>query len=165
MTKLGFANITSLLFSFLSISNIIFNKQSSYDQLTNRNNWNAYYDYIIVGAGTSGSVLASRLSEDPEVTVLLLEAGTSETVASNTPGLSETLIGTIMDWKILSVPQNNSCLAMNNRRCHLASGRVIGGTSSINRMYYLRGNPKDFDEWESKYGKSTYFESNFHISS
>ncbi|KAF7494202.1 L-sorbose 1-dehydrogenase [Sarcoptes scabiei] len=61
-----------------------------------------------------------------------------------------------MDWKILSVPQNNSCLAMNNRRCHLASGRVIGGTSSINRMYYLRGNPKDFDEWESKYGLKSW---------
>lgn len=152
MARLGFTNITSLLFNFLTISNIIYNKQSFYDQLTTRNNWNAYYDYIIVGGGTAGSVLASRLSENAKISILLLEAGSSETVTSNTPGLSETLIGTVMDWKLLSIPQNHSCLAMNEQRCHLASGRVIGGTSSINRMYYLRGHPTDFDSWGEKFG-------------
>lgn len=162
MSKLGFANLTSLLFSFLTISNIIYNKQSFYDQLSSRNNWNAYYDYIIVGGGTAGIVLATRLSEDSDITVLLIEAGGSETVTSNTPGLSETLIGTVMDWKLLTTIQNHSCMAMNSNQCHLTSGRVLGGTSSINRMYYLRGNPNDYDLWQSKFGMfSTFFQSIF----
>lgn len=101
-------------------------------------------------------VLASRLSEDESLTVLLLEAGGSETVSSNTPGMQDTLPGSMMDWKIHSVPQNHSCQAMNDQKCLLSAGRVIGGTSSINRMYYLRGSPHDYDTFEQKYGMPTF---------
>ena len=153
MAKFVFSNLTNLLLSFLSFSNIIFNKQEHYDRLTARTRWNAYYDYIVIGGGTAGSVLASRLSEDESISVLLLEAGGSETVSSNTPGLQDALLGSLMDWKVASVPQNGSCLAMNDQRCMMSAGKVIGGTSSINRMYYLRGNPADYDTWEEKFGK------------
>lgn len=88
--------------------------------------------------------------------MLLLEAGGSETVSSNTPGMADTLPGSMMDWKIHSVPQNNSCQAMNDQRCLLSAGKVIGGSSSINRMYYLRGSPHDYDIFEQKYGKLIY---------
>lgn len=152
MAKMGFSNLTSLVLSFITISNIIYNKQEHYDKVTARNRWNAEYDFVIVGGGTAGCVLAARLSEDPAVTVLLMEAGGSETVLSNTPGLSESLLGTMLDWKHLSISQNHSCQSMNNRQCLLSSGRVIGGTSSVNRMYYLRGNPTDFDNWENRLG-------------
>ncbi|CAG2104764.1 unnamed protein product, partial [Medioppia subpectinata] len=117
-------------------------------EISARNEWKTFYDYIVIGAGTAGSVVAARLSEDPKVSVLLIEAGGSETVVSNTPALSDSLLNTVMDWKFMSTPQNQSCLSMNGQMCVLSSGRVIGGTSAINRMTYLRGNPLDFDNWE-----------------
>ncbi|XP_054166056.1 glucose dehydrogenase [FAD, quinone]-like [Oppia nitens] len=142
------SDVRTFVFSIFTYSSIIYYKQKSYDKISARNEWKTFYDYIIVGAGTSGSVVAARLSEDPKVTVLLIEAGGSETVVSNTPGLSDSLLNTIMDWKFMSIPQNESCLSMNDHKCVLSSGRVVGGTSSINRMIYLRGNPIDFDNWE-----------------
>jgi glucose dehydrogenase (acceptor) len=147
------SDLTSLLFSILTYSSIIYYKQRSYDRLSARNEWKSYYDYIVVGAGSAGSTVAARLSEDPHITVLLIEAGGSETVMSNTPGLSDSLLNTLMDWRFVSTPQNMSCFGMKDQKCVLSSGRVIGGTSAINRMIYLRGNPLDFDNWE-KYGNS-----------
>lgn len=153
MSRLGFGSLTSLVFSFITISNLIYNRQEQYDRITARSRWNDQYDYIIVGGGTAGSVLASRLSEDASISVLLIEAGGSETVSSNTPALADTLLGSMVDWKFTSIPQDHSCLAMNDRQCLLSAGRVIGGTSAINRMYYLRSNPSDFDHWGNKLGE------------
>lgn len=138
---------TSLLVSMITFSSIIYYRQKCYDNLAFRNEWTSTYDYIIVGAGTAGATIAARLAEDPHVTILLLEAGGSETVVSNTPALSESLLGTIMDWKFESVPQNESCFALKEQKSLLPCGRVLGGTSAINRMIYLRGNPLDFDNW------------------
>lgn len=152
MARFYLTNLPNLLFNFITITNIIYNKQENYDKITTRNHWNSHYDYVIVGAGTSGCVLASKLSEDPTVSVLLLEAGASETVSSNTPGLSDALLGSLMDWKFISTVQNDSCLGMKDSQCMLSSGKVVGGTSSINRLYYFRGNPASFDNWESHFG-------------
>ena len=142
------SDIKSFFFSIVTYSSLIYYKQKSYDKMSARREWNAIYDYVVVGAGTAGSVVASRLSEDPKITVLLIEAGTSETVVSNTPGLSDSLLNSVMDWKFVSTPQKYSCLAMKDRKCVLSSGKVIGGTSAINRMIYLRGSPHDFDSWD-----------------
>lgn len=117
--------------------------------MSSRTEWDTHYDYIVVGAGTAGSVLAARLSEDPRITVLLLEAGSSETVVSNTPGLSDSLISSVMDWNFVTTSQSHSCLAMKDNKCRLASGRVMGGTSAIGRMIYWRPNPRDFDGWQN----------------
>jgi choline dehydrogenase len=102
------------------------------------------FDYVIVGAGSAGCVLAARLSEDPDVKVLLLEAGPPDTKENiHVPLGYLQLIGSDVDWDFHSAPERE-CL---NRRIPLPRGRVLGGSSSINAMVYIRGNPRDYDEW------------------
>jgi choline dehydrogenase len=102
------------------------------------------YDYVIVGAGSAGCVLAARLSEDPEVSVLLLEAGPPDVNQNvHVPLGYLQLAGTEVDWGYASAPEPNC----NGRRVSLPRGRVFGGSSSINAMIYIRGNRLDYDEW------------------
>lgn len=77
--------------------------------------WEPQYDYVIVGGGVAGSVLANRLSEDPRVSVLLIEAGSYENMITDIPYLSPTLQQTALDWKFKTVPQERSCLQLINR--------------------------------------------------
>ena len=104
------------------------------------------YDYIIVGAGSAGCVLANRLSENPNNKVLLLETGGSDkSIFIQMP-------------TALSIPMNTKKYAwqfeteaepfLNNRRMHCPRGKVLGGSSSINGMVYVRGHARDFDEWQ-----------------
>ncbi len=102
------------------------------------------YDYVIVGAGSAGCVLANRLTEDPDVCVLLLEAGgpdTNELV--HLPAAFSALYRTAQDWDHSTVYEPFA----NDRRIYLPRGKVLGGSSSINAMIYIRGNPLDYDEW------------------
>jgi choline dehydrogenase len=102
------------------------------------------YDYVIVGAGSAGCVLANRLSEDPDVNVLLLEAGPPDVNQNiHVPLGYLKLGGTEVDWDIHSAPEAE-CLG---RRITLPRGRVLGGSSSVNAMVYIRGNPLDYDSW------------------
>ena len=105
------------------------------------------FDYIIVGAGSAGCVLANRLSENPKHKVLLLETGGSDkSIFIKMP-------------TALSIPMNTDKYAwqfntekepyLNNREMHCPRGKVLGGSSSINGMVYVRGHAKDFDEWEA----------------
>ena len=108
-----------------------------------------YYDYIVVGGGSAGCVVASRLSEDPNNAVLLLDAGGDGTFISDIPGAVGVLYGQpSLDWSYKTEPESNSCLAMNGRRCSWHRGKSIGGTSTINGMLYVRGAKEDYDEWE-----------------
>ena len=103
------------------------------------------YDYVIVGAGSAGCVLAARLSEDPDVSVCLLEAGGSDAVATiTTPAAGGSLIRSQYDWDY-DTHDEPHC---NGRRLYLPRGRVLGGTSSINGMVHIRGNRLDFDDWQ-----------------
>ncbi len=105
------------------------------------------YDYIIVGAGSAGCVLANRLTEDPAVNVLLLENG----------GSDRSLF--IQMPTALSIPMNTDKFAwqfetepepfLDKRRMYCPRGKVLGGSSSINGMVYVRGHTRDFDEWQS----------------
>jgi choline dehydrogenase len=103
------------------------------------------FDYIIVGAGSAGCVLANRLTADPAVRVLLLEAGGSDSgdPALSTPGRWVSLIGSRWDWGYQTQPEP----AMKNRRIVFPRGKVIGGSSSINAMTFVRGHALDFDAW------------------
>ena len=106
------------------------------------------YDYIIVGAGSAGCVLANRLTEDPNTTVLLLEAGPVDTKSDiHVPLAWSNLMDTEVDWYYKTVPQLNAFLGYKEQRSVWPRGKVIGGSSSINGMLYVRGSPADFDTW------------------
>ncbi|CAL1531932.1 unnamed protein product [Lymnaea stagnalis] len=110
---------------------------------------NATYDYIVVGAGSAGCVLASRLSEDPSVTVLLLEAGESDwgNESIEIPGLASLNLRSSIDWQYFTEPQDNVMHGFKDGRSYWPRGKVLGGSSSINAMMFVRGSRHDYDRW------------------
>ncbi|EDW51047.1 glucose dehydrogenase [FAD, quinone] [Drosophila sechellia] len=105
------------------------------------------YDFIIVGGGAAGCTLAARLSENPNWSVFLIEAGGVENIVHQVPLLAAHLQSTASNWGYNSTPQRHACRGMPDNRCALPRGKVLGGTSSINYMIYNRGNRRDFDAW------------------
>ncbi|KAK0095907.1 hypothetical protein PV326_007065 [Microctonus aethiopoides] len=107
------------------------------------------YDFIVIGGGSAGGVVANRLSEIPEWRVLLLEAGPDENEITDVPSLAAYLQLSKLDWKYKTEPTGKSCLAMKNNRCNWPRGKVLGGSSTLNYMLYVRGNKYDYDYWEA----------------
>ena len=105
------------------------------------------YDYIIIGAGTAGCVLANRLSTNPLVKVLLLEAGGKDDYfwIDIPVGYLYTIANPRTDWCYTTEPDPG----LNGRSIGYSRGKVLGGCSSINAMIYMRGQKSDFDYWES----------------
>ena len=107
------------------------------------------YDYVIVGAGSAGCVLAARLSEDPSVSVLVLEAGPPDDAdLVKAPAAFSYLFKTSRDWNFNTTEQKQA----NSRRIYWPRGKTLGGSSSINAMIYIRGNAVDYDHWRDSYG-------------
>ncbi|XP_972175.3 glucose dehydrogenase [FAD, quinone] [Tribolium castaneum] len=106
------------------------------------------YDFIIVGGGSAGAVLANRLSENPEWKVLLLEAGPDEISLTDLPLLFPTLQLSPFDWQFKTQPGEKYCQAMTRGQCNWPRGKVLGGSSVLNAMLYVRGNKRDYDRWE-----------------
>ena len=104
------------------------------------------YDFIIVGAGSAGCVLANRLSEDPAVKVLLLEAGSKDNnLMIHIPGGVGKLFGPKVNWRFHTEEQEH----LDNRRIWYPQGKTLGGSSSINAMIYIRGQRDDYNHWAS----------------
>ena len=107
------------------------------------------YDYIIVGAGSAGCVLAARLSADSSVSVLLLEAGPADGATEiQAPAALSRLFQSSYDWNYTTVPQHRAA----GRSIYWPRGKVLGGSSSMNAMIYIRGNRHDFQAWQDEYG-------------
>lgn len=102
------------------------------------------HDYVIVGGGSAGSILANRLSEDPNVSVLLIEAGDRDwNPMIHVPGGIPFLMGPRVNWRFFTVPQPG----LDSRRVWYPQGKTLGGSSAINAMIYIRGQAEDYDHW------------------
>ncbi|MBV8999539.1 MAG: GMC family oxidoreductase N-terminal domain-containing protein, partial [Solirubrobacterales bacterium] len=102
------------------------------------------YDYVIVGAGSAGCVLAARLSEDPDVKVALIEAGGADSADEiHIPAAFGALFKGRYDWDLSSDAEPG----LNDRHLYLPRAKTLGGCSSMNAMIYIRGNRADYDEW------------------
>lgn len=139
----------SLTAQLLAVSVVSLQRQISHNNNVNRTSIDPSYDYVVVGSGSAGAIVAYRLASNSSLRVLLLEAGPAQTVVSDIPGLAASLVGTEIDWQYKTVPQTNIGQAMVGHRiaqpkgmlvfskvswrltlfCFI--GRVIGGTSTM----------------------------------
>ncbi|CAL8123099.1 unnamed protein product [Orchesella dallaii] len=144
---LGMMNVIPYLLALFFYTD----KSQSYNEyLSHTDNGNRspdlQFDFIVVGGGSAGSVVASRLSK--HFSVLLLESGGRANPLTTVPGMHSAMLGRReIDYRYLTVPQNNSCLACNNRQSLWNAGHGLGGSSILNAMAYIRGHPFDYDSW------------------
>ncbi|KAJ8727995.1 hypothetical protein PYW08_016380 [Mythimna loreyi] len=134
--------------------------------IPNSNVYNyAIFDFIIVGAGTAGSVLANRLSKVPDWNILLIEAGDDAPIESDIPGLYPSLFGSRFDWKYLTAYNGITNGANINGTINWPRGKMMGGCSNINAMIYVRGNDQDYQNWYNAGNTEWSVEDGFRISS
>ncbi|XP_075987694.1 ecdysone oxidase-like [Anticarsia gemmatalis] len=106
-----------------------------------------YYDYIIVGCGTAGSILANRLTQSGEHQVLVIEAGGDPPMESIYPSMFSYLTNSKYDWNFTTINDLYTAKGHRNHVLHLTSGKMLGGDSSLGHQLYVRGDPHDYDLW------------------
>lgn len=144
--------LSSLLKVIIPLTTALLFRQFEYTKLSLRDQWDKEYDFIVIGAGSAGAVVASRLSEIKQFNVLLIEAGGAESVLTEIPGFDVKLLKTAVDWNYSIVPQKNCCTGIDPQKwgvVNMPRGKALGGTSAINDMIYVRGNKHDYDSWVS----------------
>ncbi|CAH0548916.1 unnamed protein product [Brassicogethes aeneus] len=149
-------NLIDGIINLLETGNRQYNVFEPRDMPTNQ--LRASYDFIVVGAGTAGCVLANRLSENPDWNVLLIEAGNSENYMFDMPILANYLQFIETNWKYKTEPSKKFCMGMDNGQCNWPRGKVIGGSSVLNYMIYTRGNRRDYDHWSAMGNSGWSFE-------
>ncbi|KAF9002563.1 hypothetical protein BDQ17DRAFT_1357086 [Cyathus striatus] len=151
--------LCSLAFFILSVVHVGHSAiHQNFGQLATR----TPYDFIVAGGGTAGSVIASRLTENPNFRILVLEAGPSNEgiIDIDAPGLVFNLHKSSFDWNFTTVPQ----VALNGRSLDYTRGHVLGGSSSINAMFYTRGSSDDYNRWATITGDTGWSWNNiFHF--
>ncbi|XP_046753875.1 glucose dehydrogenase [FAD, quinone]-like [Diprion similis] len=142
-------NVTSYYF-FISLVETFVRRKQTIAQTCERiipiNTLDAEYDFIVVGGGASGSVIAARLSENPSWKVLLMEAGLDEPAGAAVPGFVYDISQSSLEWGYRSQNESFACLGSNGS-CSISAAKVLGGGMVHNSMIYLRGSPSIFDEW------------------
>ncbi|CAG9861259.1 unnamed protein product [Phyllotreta striolata] len=108
---------------------------------------NDEFDFIVVGSGSAGPLVAHALTENPDWKVLVIEAGGIPSAASDIPALAFSVQNTKDDWAYRTQPNPNSCLGLKNKQCSWPRGKVLGGSSCLNAMLYVKGNKRDYDKW------------------
>lgn len=139
---------------FMHILNSLITKQCDVSEIcervTPKLQPDSEYDFVVIGGGAAGAVVAARLSEVPHWKILLVEAGGDEPPGSQVPSMMSNYVGNPqMDWNYQTEPQIVACLGRPERRCEWPRGKVLGGSGVIHGMMYMRGLPKDYDEWEA----------------
>lgn len=145
--SLGSSHIFMLLINALYTSECVFKNDDKYPQSYHPIDGDEF-DYIIVGAGSAGSTLAARLAETPSHTILLIEAGKLPSPGSEIPGLFFGVQETEEDWQYKTRGNGKSCGAYEHG-CRWPRGKMVGGSSGMNAMLYVRGNKRDYDDWKS----------------
>ncbi|XP_069679703.1 glucose dehydrogenase [FAD, quinone]-like [Periplaneta americana] len=120
------------------------------------------YDFIVVGSGSAGSAVAARLSEVEDWNVLVLEAGGDPPLTSDIPRLFFSLQGGDIDWRHKTEPTKGMCEGLKNGQCNWPTGKVLGGTSVLNGLLYIRGMERDYNIWEEEGNKGWSYKDVLH---
>lgn len=143
--------MASLTLQLLTVSILSLERQIEHNRLAARTTWHPEYDFIVVGGGGAGAIVASRLSET-NATVLLLEAGGPVTAVTDIPGMYYEWVGNPdIDWNYPLTPQPYLGQAY-QMPARMSVGKVLGGSTTISGMVYNRGNRRHYDEWHYRYG-------------
>lgn len=146
------AALPSVAAQLITVAILVLQRTIRHNSVHTRRPVEKEYDFVVVGAGSAGSVIAGRLTENEDVSVLVLEAGGPQTVLTDMPGHERQQLRTEVDWSYTTTSQSPNAGNAYNGIVNIPRGRVVGGSHNLNFMVYSRGNRRDFDSWASDYG-------------
>jgi choline dehydrogenase len=143
-------SLMSLSLKLLTVCMYLLREDAEHKLIGDRQVFDKSYDFIVVGSGSAGGVVAHRLAENPRIHVLLLEAGGPAGIPTDIPMEYQPLFQSEYDWNYTEAKQPVG-LAFKDGRIQENRGKVLGGSSSVNAMVYNRGNRQTFDDWAHEF--------------